>query len=109
MLIVLSMLIALETIVLFCIWRHYAPRNTYEVRIELTGGSVSIVEIRDWVTSLGRVHMITKILHGPCPPPSIRHWIAAALDRKEQSGEMTLNRIASKWQVVRLNGQSVAV
>ena len=103
----LYLLIGALFLALFLQRRHYKPRNIYEVRIELTGGSVSLVEVRDWVVPMGRVHMVTRVLHGPVPPPSIRHWVAAALDRNEKSGEMTLNRIASKWQVVRKNGGSI--
>jgi len=97
--------IAFETLLLLIMWRHYRPHNVFEVRIKLTGGSVSIVEIRDWVTPLGRVHLVTETKHGPCPPPSIRHWIAAALDRGECNGEMNIDRIRCEWQVIRINGR----
>ena len=105
---VLVALGAIETIAFFLYWNRHRPRDRYEVRIELTGGSVSLVEIRDWVVPVGRVHLITNTIQGPCPPPSIRHWVAAAMDRGENSGEMTLNRISSKWQVTRINGRTVS-
>ena len=103
---VLFTVVAIETIALFLLWKHYKPRNIFQVKIELTGGSVSIVEIKDWAVKLGRVHMVTRMIKGPCPPPSVRHWVAASLDRGERQGEVTLNRITSKWQVVKVNGKS---
>ena len=45
---VLCAIIAVLILAIVIQWRHYHPRNKYEVRIELTGGSVSIVEVRDW-------------------------------------------------------------
>lgn len=99
-------LVILEFLVIVYQWRKNRPKNRYEVRIELTGGSVSVVEVRDWNSPIGKVNMVTGVLHGPCPPPSIRHFIAAALDRGELSGEMSMNGITSKWQVVKNNGRS---
>lgn len=103
----LMIIVVLELLVILYQGYRYWPRNRYEVCVKLTGGSVSIVEIRDWDTPLGKVNLVTGVIHGPCPPPSIRHLIAAAFDRGDLSGEMTAAGITAAWQTTKRNGHKI--